>query len=846
MSQLKRVVGIAVFYLLVFAASLIIFSFIYNRGTVSGQLQNSDSELPTVYVLSGGQRINEMHGYVHPVDAGYFRDTMTAVGKSKTINISMAMGSRSMSSACYALYDARNEVEIESGDCQALEKAGAYWQTQIVFSKNLQSNTEYCLRIILKDNGGNDIYYYTRVRYGQDLKVAEKLQFVLDFNEATFNKDRLSDLSQYLNSESSSSAADYNHVDLLSSGDVVTWGSMAPNRVSDLSIRLKEINTETAAFTLAYMVEVSDETMSNICNVTEYYRLRWTDSRVYLLDFEREMSENITMTDMVFSDGAVRLGTGSRSDVSFMPYGTEDQQYCCINTGCQLFVYDSSNRIMTNVYAGGTRSIGTSQRDARGIKVMRMDAATGDLYFAVYGYIGEGRYEGQEGVLLYHFRHEDVMLEALMFLPYDKGFEQLRQGVETLSYMNDSGIIYLMIEDKIFRIDPALGTLATAFDNVTSSYCAVSDQGILVMSDADELPAGEKLTVIDLNTDEQREISGEGRLIKPLGFAGIDLVYGLIEPERVAEDSNGVIQTPVSELYIADQALRQIKTYSKSGQFILRTDIEDSNLTLHLGKAVTSGAYTDYQESGTDYIARNDVNETSGFSLTRKADDLRGMQLWLQTPASTGFTPISQTARDLDPGYDISKSIEVSDKVPMAYYVYTKGRLVASFPTIREAVAYANTEISGITTAGTIMTSHKQVLWQRAGRAYIWDLGIEKLDTAGGQTACILRTIADYEGWQPSTGGDAEAPLFAQMTDTLPAECLNISGLDLTDVLHFVYRGRLVAARTGTDKYVLITGFTNDSLTLADPSTGEIETVSYASGEEMFKSAGSVYYSYAD
>ena len=61
----------------------------------------------------------------------------------------------------------------------------------------------------------------------------------------------------------------------------------------------------------------------------------------------------------------------------------------------------------------------------------------------------------------------------------------------------------------------------------------------------------------------------------------------------------------------------------------------------------------------------------------------------------------------------------------MQYYVYTKGRMAASFNTIQEAVEYGNTY------AGTIMTSHKQVLWQRAGRAYIWDLNIDSIDKAG-------------------------------------------------------------------------------------------------------------------
>ena len=274
MSRTKKIILTFLAYLAAFIVSVCVSSFVLNSGTVSGELQQTKASLPVLYVKTGGQFINEMHGYTEPVDAGYYRDILTPVGESKTINLSMSTYDHNISSASYELYNDQYTEVVESGECTDLENANAMVQMQILFKNNLYSNREYCLHIMLTDDKGTVYHYYTRVRYGSDLKVAEKLKFVLDFNEATFNKDSMDDISSYLETSSSASSADMSLVTLYSSADVVTWGSMEPYRTSEVSIRLKEINTETAAFTLSYAIESSADDLNTFYKFEEYYLLR--------------------------------------------------------------------------------------------------------------------------------------------------------------------------------------------------------------------------------------------------------------------------------------------------------------------------------------------------------------------------------------------------------------------------------------------------------------------------------------------------------------------------------------------------------------------------------------------
>ncbi len=848
MPDIKKILRTALIYLLIFVITVIAGSLFYNRGTVSGDLQDTGSTLPEVSVLAGGEKLNTMYGYAAPVDAGYTREMLTAVGKSRTINLCLTENNYKVKSATFELFNDQCSKLIESGECTALEKINAMLQTQVVLRQNLKSNCEYCLCIRLLTEDDKTFYYYTRIRYGSNLQVAEKLKFILDFNEATFSKDSITNLSDYLEPDGSANT-DLGYVNLRSSADAVTWGDLAPNRTSELGIRLKEINTETAAFTLSYMIETAAGDLVTFYNVSEYYRIRIGSDKTYLLDFERTMSEDVRMTEPAVENGMIRLGIGSQDEAVCRNFGTEEQSYCCFVFNGQLGLYDMTNRIMTDICRIVPDYQVYDTTEQTGIKVIRTDPDTGDLHFIMYGYMHSGRYEGREGVLICRFSHDDVMLEEQMFIPYDKGAAQLKKGVEALSYMNDEGVIYMMIDDVIYNIDPKLGYMQAQWTELDSSRCAVSDAGLLVVSEGSQEGASSYLTMIDLNSGNTQEIRSEGSLIKPLGFAGDDLVYGLVDPVRVTENSEGVIQTPVSTLCIVDKELNVIRKYEKDNIFIQRVDIEDGSLHLKLVKAVTVNGYTDYEDAGEDYIARNVEKDEEAARLVRIRDSVRGTQNWIDIPGSESYLPISQTARDIDPGYDIAKDYHTSETVALSYYLYTKGRLYDAFPTAQEAIACANEEVSGITTAGTVMTSHKQVIWQRAGRANLWDLGIDSIEKAGtdrSATDIILQTIANYEGWEITLPEDKSQPLFSAMADCLPAEAINLSGLTLSDALHFVYRDRLLAVKCGQDKYCLITAFTADTVTTADPVTGQVTEQALEDAEKTFTAQGNVFYSYID
>lgn len=841
MYRFRKILIIVLSYLLLFACAAGVTAFMMNRGKVSGSLQESVSSLPVVYVRSGGQLINEMHGYLEPVDAGYYRDILTPVGESRTVNLTVSRKDTEISSARYELYDEQNENLLEQGEVTREDSADGIEQMQIVFDSTMYSNTEYCLHVILQDGREREISYYSRLHYGDDLKISEKIKFVQDFSDATFDKQRISSVGKYL-TQSSMDNSDFSIMTRDSSAEAVTWGSLKPSRTSDVSICVKEINTYYATITLSYTIESAADDLVTEYDVCENYRVMTADEGNYMLDFKRYLTEVPNLNALRLTSGRLRMGIAEADSVEAVTFGTPEQTYVSLCSGSRLLLYDVTSGIVTSVYDGRDEDVNAWAGCGQSVKVLGRDGQTGDLYFAVYGYMHSGNYEGREGVLLYHFVREDSRLEALMFLSYDKGLQQLAGGIEKLAYLADDGMIYLMIEDCIYRIDPDLFRIETVWEGVEDDQIAFSDTGILVMTQNPEegSPAGDALRILNLNNGEENSLSISGKKILPYGFIGEDLVCGLADPDMIAMDSSGTIRTPVSELRIVDSSLKEVRSYSAGSKYITGVTIEEKTVDLTLAQKTAVGGYNDYQESGHDYILRNEPAPEDEICMEQSTDSIRGVQNWLNVQNWANQELILQTARNLDPEYDISKEYSLSGQLPVTYYVFSGGQLDQEFSSLKAAIAHAEE------TYGTVMTSHKQVVWLSDGSAYYWSLPVSSISKASGSSynEAVLQTILDYEGWEKAGEIRNDEPLYAAMTQVLPAETVNLSGLELEDVVQFIYRDRLVAVRIGENSYGIITGYQSDSITLADLQEGQMVTYTWDEAREMFEKNGNVFYSY--
>ena len=71
----------------------------------------------------------------------------------------------------------------------------------------------------------------------------------------------------------------------------MTWGNLDVAQVGDYGIQLTEIAEQTASLRGNYVVSTSEGKNTTWYMVEEIYRLRYTVDRMYLLDYERTMTQ---------------------------------------------------------------------------------------------------------------------------------------------------------------------------------------------------------------------------------------------------------------------------------------------------------------------------------------------------------------------------------------------------------------------------------------------------------------------------------------------------------------------------------------------------------------------------
>lgn len=831
----KKIFLTTLFYIGVFILSALISDLLINGGIDTVSSQSAHSQLPIVSVTAGGRQINEMHGFVTEEDGAYLRNSLTPVEDSKTVNLNIENADQ-INSVKYELYNDSYDTLVESGDSAEITESGSVFVTSVTFSGELESNQEYCLHLIVDNGGSSPVNYYTRVHYGESMHVAEKLKFVTDFNEATFSKSQSEAIGDYLD-VSDTSSTDLSNVSIHSTAEMVTWGSLNPSRTSDIGITLWEISTEEAVVLLSYQVDSGEDNGSSIYDVQEYYRVSYSGSSASLLDFQRTVSRQLDTVEGSVENGSLNLGIVDTDALTYYAFG-EDNQYIYITDGRTLCLYDVSNSIYTDVYSMRSDNENTGSDEQTGVKVINADPDTGDLYFAVYGYMPFGDYEGQCGVLICHYDNQEVSLNEEAFIPYSRSYVQLNSTISQLAYMNSSNEIYMMLDDSIYKIDIDLGRFELVYDNISNRNMIASNTGELAMTGDDSNPDSKQvITLMNLNTGETHTIGSDNMYTVPMGFTNGNIIFGLVD-QQYYDENQDFSTLPVSELHIIKTDGTELKSYSRDGYLITDMTVEDGDLRLELT------AVDDASNTINDGIIVNDEEEKSAVSLQQSSDSVCGTVTALQLDDAKDVTAVRQEARLMTPGYDITKEYEGTDESGLSYYLYSGGRNATQYRRLRDAVKAGNEEEDGL-----IMASSGKIVWVYGGSAYSWDLGYDSefvTGSDGNLGEAAVKNMAAYEGWQDISYQNTSLTVRDAMEQELPVDMADLTGMELDDVLHFIYRDRMVAAKTGDDSWALITGYDSAYVYMTDLSTGESESMLRTSAEEMFDEEGNVFYSYLD
>ena len=549
--------------IVVFIAALITFCITTNKGNKDMTTKQADATLPVMSFNLDKIKINTLHGYTTEMDPTKMRDCVIPISDDRKLSLSISTYGMAVDRISYKIRSMDGKRLVADDEISSFSNKDNTIQADISMPNVMDENTEYLL-VFTITSGQDNVYYYSRIMQTDGKAAAKVVEFAKKFHDETFIKDDKSFFTTYMET----TTGDRNtlaHVDLTSTVSQITWGSMAAAQYTNPVIALKEINDSYDVVTIDYVMSCVDgKGETEYYNVREYFRLRQTESRMYVLNYERTANQIFNSENSFISDsGSVMLGI--RSSETEYRANEAGSVICFVQEG-DLYSYDINNGMIIKVF---------SFRDAEGIderenwnhhdiKIVSVDEA-GSIDFVVYGYMNRGTHEGEVGTGVYHYDGLAHTIDEEAFIPSKTSYEVLKAEMGKMLYLNEKNEFYLMMDDSLYRINLGSMSVKKVVEGLsTGSYCASESNRYFAWVDSANQYSSNTIKVMDLKSGKTFEVKkGDDQYLRPLGFIGEDFIYGQANAADVVSDAAGNTTFPMNGLIILDTSDQsELKTYT--------------------------------------------------------------------------------------------------------------------------------------------------------------------------------------------------------------------------------------------------------------------------------------------
>ena len=836
----KTIIRIAV-CVVVFLASALIIGSIMNQGHNNMTMEMAPATLPMITMESGGVACNELHGNTVEMDVAYQKDCITLLGEGRQANFTVDTFGREITGISTEVRSIDGSRLIENSEVTGWKANGKSFSVSLTLKDLIDTNTQYSLTLILELEGEQKVYYYTTILWNDDVHISEILEFATDFHGKLYDKEVAKELTKYL--EPNSKLTDngtFHKVNIHSSFQQITWGSLEPVQEDAASIRLTQISGNVASLLMDFVVSTGEGKNKIYYNVEEYYRVRYTSERMYLLDYERTMTQ-IPDTTRMYANDKILLGI-TDENVGMME--SADGNTVVFSDMGQLLSYNAATNRLTVIFSFYDKDNADRRTlyDNHGIKILDVDEG-GNVKFAVYGYMNRGRHEGETGIQIISYDNSLNTIEEEVYIPYSKSYAVLKDEMEQLLYRNRQQHVYFFLENGVYDVDLENRSAEQLVSIRQDDSLQVSENHeIIVWQEGDDINHSNQLNVRNLNTGEQTVIRAEdGEAIRPLGFMGEDIIYGVARESDIRTENSGQLFYPMYKVCISNSSGDNLKEYGQDGIYIVDCAIEGNQITLSRIQRSENGSY---QEILDDQIMNN-VEEEPGQNKVVTADiDIYERYVQIQTKTTID----TKTIKVLNPKEVVFEggrelTLDAVSEVSR-YYVYNAYGVQGIYSAPGKAVKEAY-DSSGVVTNDRGIT-----VWlkgNRVSRNQIMAIKEESVTDQKNSLTVCLDNILRHAGITRNTeydlaqGKTAIQILEENMTDV---QVLDLSGCSLDAVLYYVNQDIPVLAILEDGEAVLVTGFNEFNVVIMEPSTGKLYKKGMNDATAWFAENGNHFISY--
>lgn len=826
----------------IFFASIAIFSIMTNQVNEDLTTEMSEVSLPIVSLYSDNTEINELHGYTVEMDAAYMRDTITPIPSDRMLPIKITTYQRKIDGISYEIRSMDGERLIANAKIDSYKEIRGFIHVELEIQNLLEKNEEYLLVVCLESEK-EEIYYYTRIMEPVDCYVTESLTFVQDFHNKTFSDENAGDISIYLERQTGDNTT-LHYTNLNCSLKQVRWADFDGKRLSVAIPSIKEITPTYNVIVMDYVVSrVGEDGASEYFNVEEYYRVRYTRQRMYLLNFERTVNEIFRGENDNIYNKYIMLGIGSE-DVEYKA-SDAGNTVAFVKEG-ELWSYDHTENTLAKVFSfRGYEGIDERENyNAHDIKIINVDEA-GSITYIVYGYMNRGVHEGKVGITVYRYDSLANTNEEVLYIPSRQSYEVMKSDLGQLLYVNEGGMFFMMVDGTVYSINLNTFETEALITGIGDEAYAVSKSNrLFAWVHSGKNLGSREISIIDFTTERIETIKGASdEYLKPLGFMDEDLVYGAAKVSDVKKDAAGRLIYPMYQIDIAGLQSGQItiyKTYSKAGYYV--SDIEIEDYTIYLNRMTYNGGT--YVAAERDMIMNREGDSGELIHVQETQHDMKQQQIRLVLKKVVGEkSPKLLTPKDILLEEEKTVDLEWKNDT-LQYYVYVKGDVLLSTDKVSEAIIMANK------TMGVVVDQNQQYIWKRSRKttqSAFKGISVGDEDKHAGSIAQCISAMLRREEIGISVSAlmeKGDTPIEILNNALKEAQVLDLTGCATDEVLYYISNGTPVFAMSDAENAVLLIGYDASHVTIYDPIRNQTYRKNIDDADELFENAGRVFLTY--
>jgi len=805
-----------------------------NKDNQDMTIEQAAPTLPLVSMVIQSEAFNTLRGFTADMDVTDVAWYVSPVDEDRQIKGQIETLGTDVQAVKYEVRNNDGSRLIEAGDIRWKEKAAGVLDFEMKFKDLIAAGEEYLLVLTLQTEAHNEINYYTRFVYGEQFDLEAQLDFVRQFHENSFDKEKISEISSFMEPDKTADNSTLAYVNIHSAPSQVTWGGLEVKNITEPEIYITYLQDNFGGYTLDYYAESTVNDVTEVYHVVENFLVSTFGENIYLLDYERTADHIFDYEADVYQNDKINLSIQSK-DIPVTE--SDDGNMAAFVVNSSLYYYDDIENEINQVFSfyDGMEDDKRNRFFEHDVKVLGVNES-GSIYYIVYGYMNRGEHEGKTGILLYSFNGQTKLNEEIGFYESTHSAAYVMQEVEKLSFLGREEKLYFIVDGNIvsYNFNEKKSRVEVPYKPEQKLFMSDDHSCVVVENDN-----GVYFWYLETGVVREVVIETEGEII-PQGFIANDFVYGIFYPKDGVLQSDGTYARYMQEIRIQNAQGEVRKRYRVDDALITDCIIQGNQVLLErvvLENGIPKGISQD------QIVASKEAGRT----YNKIAAALTGNYQTIQQVALKNKIDKNSLERvkAQEIFFEGRREIQIEPQSTGTFYrVYNPWHVTEYTTDAGEAMQKAD-ELEGYARDGRGL-----VVWKKAVTVTKNQIMAIELEAANAERSS-LNICLDIMLRQIGNPKDTHAELEQGKTcQEILANTQNdyvwmdITGASLTGMLYYTNQDIPIMVLYDTGEAILITGFNQFNIVVMDPVKKKLGYMARSDAEEMLEETANQVFTY--